>query len=69
MLLNILLQEELLEDIKVPDELIQKILAGAQNILLAAHTLGLGAIWTGIYSMQDQVYVFKELLKVKMLCQ
>ncbi|MFH1222541.1 MAG: nitroreductase family protein [Candidatus Micrarchaeota archaeon] len=38
-------------------------LAGA-NILLAAHALGLGAVWTATYPMQDRVKGVSELLKL-----
>ncbi|MGL4364264.1 MAG: nitroreductase family protein, partial [Bacteroidales bacterium] len=34
---------------------IQDVSAVTQNILLAAHALGLGAVWTGIYPLEDRV--------------
>ncbi|MBQ9407214.1 MAG: nitroreductase family protein [Desulfovibrio sp.] len=36
--------------------------AATQNILLAAHALGLGACWTGIYPMQERVQGFRQLV-------
>jgi nitroreductase len=35
-----------------------------QNMLLAAHALGLGAVWTGVYPEQDRMQAFKKLLKL-----
>lgn len=35
--------------------------AAVQNLLLAAHSLGLGAVWTGIHPMQDRVAAFAKL--------
>ena len=36
--------------------------AAAQNLLLAAHALGLGAVWTGIYPRQERMEGFHRLL-------
>lgn len=33
----------------------------AMNMLLAAHALGLGAVWTGIYPLPDRVEGFRKL--------
>jgi len=38
--------------------------ASMQNLLLAAHALGLGAVWTGVYPMQDRVKAFAALLSL-----
>ncbi len=38
--------------------------AAIQNMLLAAHALGLGAVWTGIYPKQEFVDGFKALFKL-----
>ena len=35
--------------------------AAAENILLAAHALGLGAVWTATYPFRDRMDVVKEL--------
>jgi nitroreductase len=34
---------------------VQDCSAATQNLLLAAHALGLGAVWLGVYPMQDRV--------------
>ncbi len=34
---------------------VQDCSAAVQNILLAAHGLGLGAVWTGIYPLEDRI--------------
>ncbi len=39
---------------------VQDCSAATQNLLLAAHANGLGAVWTGIYPLQDRVNGFKE---------
>lgn len=36
--------------------------AAVQNLLLAAHALGLGAVWTGVYPQQKRVDGFRRLL-------
>jgi nitroreductase len=36
--------------------------AAAQNMLLAAHARGLGAVWTGIYPRQERMEGFRRLL-------
>lgn len=35
--------------------------AAVQNLLLAAHSMGLGAVWTGIHPMRDRVEAFAKL--------
>jgi nitroreductase len=37
---------------------IQDCSAAVQNLLLAAHALGLGAVWTGCYPLEDRVAGF-----------
>lgn len=34
--------------------------AAVENLLLAAHGLGLGAVWTGVYPIDDRIRGFKE---------
>ena len=41
---------------------IQDCSAATENILLAAHALGLGAVWTGTYPMDDRVKATAEAL-------
>ena len=36
----------------------------AQNILLAAHALGLGAVWTAAYPLQDRVDNLQKLFDI-----
>ena len=36
--------------------------AATQNLLLAAHTLGLGAVWTGVYPREERIDGLTELL-------
>lgn len=38
--------------------------AAVENLLLAAHGLGLGAVWTGVYPKEDRVKGFKEKLGI-----
>lgn len=39
---------------KLPDFWIQDVSAATENLLLAAHALGLGAVWTGVYPVMDR---------------
>ncbi len=41
---------------------VQDCSAATQNILLAAHAKGLGAVWVGIYPTEDRVARFRKLL-------
>ena len=34
---------------------VQDVSAAVENLLLAAHALGLGAVWTGVYPIQERV--------------
>jgi nitroreductase len=43
---------------------VQDCSAAVQNILLAAHGLGLGAVWTAIYGLDDRVKGFKDLFSL-----
>ena len=38
--------------------------AATQNMLLCAHALGLGAVWTGIYPEEERMSGFIELLQI-----
>jgi len=38
--------------------------AAAENMLLAAHGLGLGAVWTGVYPRQQRMDGFRGLLRL-----
>lgn len=43
---------------------IQDCSAATENILLAAHALGLGAVWTGVYPMDDRVTAVSKAVKL-----
>lgn len=43
---------------------IQDCSAATENILLAAHSMGLGAVWTGVYPMDDRIKPLSETLKL-----
>ncbi len=47
---------------KHPGYWVQDCAASTQNILLAAHDLGLGAVWTGIHPREDRVAGLRALL-------
>jgi nitroreductase len=38
--------------------------AAVQNILLAAHAMGLGAVWTGVYPRQERMDGLRRLIKL-----
>ena len=44
---------------KYPGYWVQDCSAAIQNLLLAVQGLGLGAVWTGIYPMEDRVAAFR----------
>lgn len=43
---------------------IQDVSAASENLLLAAHAMGLGAVWCGIYPISDRVRKFSELFSI-----
>lgn len=47
-----------------PGYWVQDCSAAVQNILLAAHDAGLGAVWTGIWPKNDRVEGFKKLFGI-----
>ncbi|MDR1489192.1 MAG: nitroreductase family protein [Desulfovibrio sp.] len=49
---------------KFPGNGILDVSACTQNILLAAHVIGLGAVWTGIYPERDRIEGFRRLLDI-----
>ena len=38
--------------------------AASENLLLAAHALGLGAVWTGIFPLQSRITLLQRLLQL-----
>lgn len=49
---------------KYPGFWVEDCSAAAENLLLAAHALGLGAVWTGIYPLKDRVEAFRRRLSL-----
>ncbi|EPR44747.1 nitroreductase [Desulfovibrio sp. X2] len=49
---------------KYPGYWVQDCSAAMQNLLLAAHGLGYGAVWTGVTPMPDRIRGFRELLSL-----
>ena len=49
---------------KAKDMWVQDCSAATQNILLAVHALGLGAVWTGVYPRKERVDGFKEMFNL-----
>ena len=45
-----------------PDYWIQDCSAATENLLLAAHSLGLGAVWCGVYPVKDRVAAVSKTL-------
>jgi len=43
---------------------VQDCSAATQNLLLAAHALGLGAVWLGVYPREDRIRGIRDLLHV-----
>jgi len=46
---------------KFPGYWVQDCSAAMQNLLLAAHGLGLGAVWTGIHPVEDRLKAFTKM--------
>ena len=46
---------------KIPGYWVIDCAAAVQNLLLAAHALGSGAVWTGVYPQQERVEGFRRL--------
>lgn len=43
---------------------VQDVSAATENLLLAAHSLGLGAVWCGIYPIKERVAEFSSMLNL-----
>ena len=46
------------------DYWVQDVSAASENLLLAAHAMGLGAVWCGIYPVAERVTQFSEMLSL-----
>jgi nitroreductase len=49
---------------KYPGFWVQDCSAAMQNLLLAAHDQGLGAVWTGIHPLEERVVRFREIFEL-----
>ncbi len=49
---------------KLPEYWVQDLSAATENMLLAAHALGLGAVWTGVYPTESKVKKVQEILSL-----
>ena len=49
---------------QVPGYWVVDCAAAVQNLLLAAHALGLGAVWTGVYPRQERMDGFARLVNL-----
>lgn len=49
---------------ELSDYWIQDVSAASENLLLAAHAVGLGAVWCGIYPQMDRVGEFSTMLNL-----
>ncbi len=47
---------------------VQDMAAATENMLLAAHELGLGSVWLGVYPREDRVAGFRTLLGIPPNC-
>jgi len=49
---------------RFPGFWVQDCSIASQNLLLAAHSLGLGAVWTGVYPLEDRVEGIRKLFGI-----
>ena len=49
---------------KYPGYWVQDCAAAMQNLLLAVHALGLGAVWTGIYPKEERVAGYRAMFNI-----
>ncbi len=49
---------------RFPGYWVQDCSAAIQNILLAAHEIGLGTVWTGVYPIQDRVENYSKVFSL-----
>jgi nitroreductase len=51
-----------LSGLRIPERWVQDCSAATQNLLLAAHDMGLGAVWLGVYPTNERVEGVRRLL-------
>ncbi len=54
-------------DLKIEDRessLVQNCSAATQNLLLAAHGIGLGGVWLGLYPREERIVALKNMFKL-----
>jgi nitroreductase len=51
-----------LSGLRIPERWVQDCSAATQNLLLAAHDRGLGAVWLGVYPTEERVEGVRRLL-------
>lgn len=49
---------------KFPGYWVQDCAAAMENLLLAVHALGLGAVWTGIYPKEDRISGYRAMFNI-----
>jgi len=49
---------------KYPGFWVEDCSAAVENLLLAAHALGLGGVWAGVYPLKDRVEAFRKRLSL-----
>ena len=49
---------------KMEDYIVQDCSAATQNILLAAHSMGLGAVWLGVHPREQRIKSISEVLEL-----
>ncbi len=53
-----------LRELRIPERWVQDCSAATQNLLLAAHDMGLGAVWLGVYPTEERVEGVRRLLEL-----
>ncbi len=57
-------REHFFEDAGAVDYWVEDCSAAAENLLLAAHALGLGAVWCGVYPIEQRVKQLREAVGI-----
>jgi nitroreductase len=51
-----------MEKVKHPDYWLQDCAAATENMLLAAHSMGLGSVWVGVHPREKRVHEFQSIV-------